>query len=370
MKLDVEIPDGAEERAWRVVRAAFEAREPARQRRSPWRPAVVLVAVGALAGVLASPPGRSVIRSIREAVGVEKAQRDLFSLPAPGRLLVESSSGPWVVGSDGSRRLLGPYREAAWSPFGRFLVATRPDELVTMDPQGHQHWTLARRAVASPAWGGTHSDTRIGYVTNRALRIVAGDGTGDRPCLGAVSPVAPAWQPGSLRLLAAQRRNGSVGLYDGRTCRRLWQAPQPGLAKLEWSTDGKLLLAFAPHQVRVYDLRGRVVAQDDPSDATRDADATFLPGTHEVAVARLHRAATSVFLLATGRTVFSLGRLRQLVPSPDGRWLLATWPAADQWIFVRVRGPRKIVAVSGITKLLGGGSFPTVSGWCCASSSS
>src|SRR5438034_20663 len=82
-------------------------------------------AVAALAGVLASPPGRSVIQSIREAVGVKKTQHELFSLPAPGRLLVNSSRGAWVVEQNGSKRLLGPYREASWSPFGRFVVALK-----------------------------------------------------------------------------------------------------------------------------------------------------------------------------------------------------------------------------------------------------
>ena len=369
MKLDARIPVGAEERAWRVARAAFEAREPSPRGRNLWRPAVALVAVGAVAGVLASPPGRSVIRTIREAVGVKKAQKELFSLPTPGRLLVQSSSGPWIVSADGSRRLLGRYHEAAWSPFGRFVVATRRAALVTMDPQGHQHWTLARRALQSPAWGGTRTDTRIAYVTDRSLHVVAGDGTGDRTCLPAVLSVRPAWRPGSLRLLAVQGWDGSVEVYDVRACHRLWRSDsQPGLKKLEWSTDGKLLLAFAPYQLRVYDLRGRVVAQDDPSDATRDADAAFLGATHTVVAVRLAgspgQEGSTVFRLGDGRPVFSVGgALRQVVPSPDGRWLLFTSPAADQWIFVRVEGPRKIVAVSGITNLLGSRSFPQVVGW-------
>ena len=140
----------------------------------------MVIAVAALAGVLASPPGRSVIQSIREAVGVKKTQHELFSLPAPGRILVDSSGGPWIVDANGSRRRLGSYREASWSPYGRFVVAARPNELVTLDPKGGVHWTLARPEVRFPRWGGTHTDTRIAYVDRAGLHVVAGDGTGDQ----------------------------------------------------------------------------------------------------------------------------------------------------------------------------------------------
>ena len=66
-------------------------------------------------------------------------------------------------------------------------------------------------------------------------------------------------------------------------------------------------------------------------------------------------------LLTEGsRRIYSLHRQ----PRPwDGRWLLLTWPTADQWVFVRVTGGRRIVAVSGITRQLG--ARASVAGWCC-----
>jgi WD40 repeat protein len=359
---DVRIPEGAEERAWRVVRRAFEERAPTPSQRRSWRPVLVLVAVVAVAGVLSSPPGRALITSIREAVGVEKAQVALFSLPAAGNLLAQSHGGPWVVSADGSKRLLGSYREASWSPFGRFVVAARRNELLTMDPRGSVHWTLARPQVASPSWGGTRADTRIAYATNGGLRVVAGDGTGDRAaCAGSLARVAPAWQPGSLRILASAAVNGSVRVYDVGDCRLLWRSPRlAGLRKLQWSVDGKLLLAVSPTALRVYDQRGHVVAQDDPSDATRDVDATFVGRTHRVAVIR---STGEVFDLRNGHVFFKGGQLGQVVSSPDGRWLLLTWPAADQWVFVGAEAPHRIRAVSGIGRQFGGGGFPSVSGW-------
>jgi hypothetical protein len=173
------------------------------------------------------------------------------------------------------------------------------------------------------------------------------------------------WKPLSLSVLAFAAPNGQVQVYDVTSCRLILRT-RPGAvpSKLQWSSDGKLLLALSPFSLRVYDLEGRVVAQDDPSDATYDSDATFLPGTHQVAVVRLHGTQTDVFLLDSGRSLFHVGGgLRQVVPSPDGRWLLLTSPEADQWIFVRLGGAHAIRAFSAIEEQFGTGRFPVVAGW-------
>jgi hypothetical protein len=316
MRLDVDIPPGAEERAWRVVRAAFEERKPAPRERKPWRPVVVLAVVAVVAAAVASPPGQAVLDSIREAVGVERAQPALFSLPAPGRLLVESDQGVWVVQADGSKRRLGDWREASWSPLGRFVVAARRNELAALEPDGDLRWSLARPTVRFPRWAGTSVDTRIAYLSGSDLRVVAGDGTGDRLLARRVAPVAPVWQPGPGFVLAFSDRQGRRHVVDtesGREIEGEGTVPRP---------HGRLLRSGGASQVVV----GR-------------------------------------------RVVFrGTGEFRDLARSPDGRWLLVTWPTADQWVFVRVAGKRKIVAVSGITRQFGGGTFPRIAGWCCSSS--
>ena len=177
----IEIPNEHEARvrSLAVVREAFAEREPQPRRRS-WKPlAAIAIALVVVAGLL-SPPGRAVLDDIREVVGVEKAQPALFSLPAPGRLLVTADSGAWVVEEDGSKRLLGNYREASWSPFGRFVVASRVNELVALTPGGDVRWSVARPNVRFPRWGGTETDTRIAYLSRGQLRVVGGDGKGDR----------------------------------------------------------------------------------------------------------------------------------------------------------------------------------------------
>lgn len=352
MKLEAPIPPGAEERAYRVAMAAFSARKPSPRHRSYWKPVVAVAVVAAVAGILASPPGRSVIHAIREAVGVKKAQRELFSLPASGRLLVQSPRGPWVVQQNGSKRLLGRYQEASWSPFGRFVVARRGDELVTMEPAGKVHWTLSRPGLRLPAWGGKHDDTRIAYLTKGNLHVVAGDGSGDAMrCADSVAPVAPAWQPGSLRTLAFGTA-GQTAVYDVTTCRLLFRRGPPP-SKLQWSADGTLLLVVSDIGADVYDTSGNVVAEWTGVD-----DATFLGGTHRLVALR----DGNVFVPGSAPLFHGAG-IRQIVSSPDGRWLLLTWPAANQWVFVRVAAPHTIRAYSGIARQFGGGSFPVVSGW-------
>ena len=365
----IEIPGehAARIRTWAVVETAFAERQPVERRTRRLRPALALaVALAVLAAGL-SQPGRAVVDGIREAVGVERAAPALFSLPARGKLLVRSDEGVWVVQHDGSRRLLGHYREASWSPFGRFVVATRQTELAALEPDGNVRWTLARPRPHNASWTGTRTDTRIVYVDRSGLRIVAGDGKGDRLLVaGARAPLA--WRPGPGRVLAYISAS-EVRVQDVDTRRVLWRARLAGgrspVRTLEWSSDGKRLLVLQPFGLRVYDQRGSVVEQDDPSDATQDADATFRPHSNEVAVIRLHGSQSTVFRLVDGATLFNgTGVFDQVTWSPEGRWLLVAWPTADQWAFVRVEGSgRRIRAVANVSEQFRSRSFPSIAGW-------
>ena len=94
----------------------------------------------------------------------------------------------------------------------------------------------------------------------------------------------------------------------------------------------------------------------------RFVDAAFLPRSRRVALIRTQEGLSVVSLLGARRPLFpSTGRLRQVVPSPDGRWLLVTWPDADEWLFVRVGGTPRGRAVGNISEQLGGRA--AVEGW-------
>jgi hypothetical protein len=101
----------------------------------------------------------------------------------------------------------------------------------------------------------------------------------------------------------------------------------------------------------------------------RIAAAAFAPRSHRVAVVR----AQEVLVLDADRLSRSPRRLfagaggfTDLAWSPDGRWLLVAWENADQWLFLRTSG-RRVLAVGSIAEQFGGGSFPHLGGWCCAS---
>lgn len=354
--------EAARERAWAVLAAGFAAWEPAPRRSHLPRVAAVAVALTALLAAALSSPGRAVIDEIREVVGIERALPALFSLPAAGRLLVASDAGVWVVQPDGSRRLLGDYREATWSPFGRFVAAVRENELVALEPDGDIRWTLARRGARSPRWTGSEADTRVAYVSEGHPRVVAGDGTNDRAaCLRAVHfrRVAPAWRPGAGFALALVAPNRAVHVYDLDGCARLWlSSPIRGPHRLEWSGAATRLLVVTHEGVRILRAGTGSVAR-----VARATDAAFRPGSRKLALIR-ERGQTSELLVGSRVLFRSAGKLQGLAWSPDGRWLLVGWPAADQWVFVRADG-RGIRAVSNISEQFRSRSFPRVQGWCC-----
>ena len=358
--------DAAEERARRVVLAAFETREPVpRPRRG--RAVAIAVALAALGLALAaaSPPGLAVVDRVREVVGVERSAPALFSLPAPGRLLVASDAGVWVVEADGSKRLLAGYREASWSPFGRFVVATRENELAALEPDGHVRWTLARPGVHLARWGGTETDTRIAYVSRTELRVVAGDGTGDRAVAPALA-VAPAWRPGAGHVLTYVDRSNRVVTRDLVSGRVLWRVGgRGGVAALEWSGDGRRLNVRRGRRIDVLTRDGRAWTGLRAPDAAVVGSA-IRPGSHAWAAALNESGRSEVLVVGEpgGRIFAGRWSVTDLAWSPDGRWLLIARPDADQWVLVRSDGG-SIRAVSRIAQQFRSRSFPRVEGWCC-----
>ena len=370
---------GAERRAWSVVRAAFAEREPARPRRRLLRPALAVATAVALIAAAASPPGRAVLDSLRDAIAptrVEPSKPALARLPAPGRLLVNSVKGPWIVQHDGSKRLIGPYRDASWSPHGLFVVAAGRHELVATTPSGSVRWTLTRRGrLAAPRWAGSKVDTRIAYLQGRVLRVVAGDGRRDRVLDRSVEPVAPAWRPGRRFVLAYVDRGGDVVARDADSGDVLWRARADGPARLlAWSPARDRLIVVTPRGLTVLRADGLPLRR---AGATGVTAAAVAPDGDEIAVVRqLGSEQSEVRLLSTatlaGRRLFlGIGALTDLAWSPDGGWLVVGWQSANQWLFLRP-GRSKVVPVSDIARQFAPGSpetatFPRVApqGWCC-----
>lgn len=382
----VPLPDeaAAEERSRQVVRSAFASREPVRWTRRR-RGLVVAVAAASLVIALVlvavlTPPGQAVVDRFRDAVGRETTLPALERLPAPGRLLVLSSSGPWVVQEDGSKRLLGDYGETTWSPRGLYVAAAQGQHLVALDSEsGDVRWALARSLpVHDPSWSGGGLDTRIAYRAGSDLHVVAGDGSPDSVLAEGIAPVPVAWQ-GDSHTLAYVSANSRVHVADADSRRELWRTgPVPGVRKLVFFGDR--LVAVSPRAVTI--LRpGHARRLVEPPAGHRLLDAVVLaggevlyadydPGTDTTALYRSDCAVGGNCLLIQDTRVFQgAGRLEGLAPSPDGRWVVVGWPAADQLLFLRL-APRigNVVAVSGATGEFSPGhpagqAFPLVAGW-------
>jgi hypothetical protein len=365
-----------EDKAWEVVKRAFDERTPAPRRHASNRlllagfaTAVSVVVVAAL-----SPPGRAVFHSVREAVGIEHAQPALFSLPAPGRLLVVSSDngGVWLVKSNGFLRKLGPYSDAEWSPHGLYVIATERNELVAFDLDGGVRWKLARHDPAAPRWEGTMTDTRIAYLAASGLRVVAGDGTGDHLLDAYAGEVAPAWDPARLHTLAYYSGGAIVLRRAGGSL--VWRAPIKVLpAALEWSSDGQYLAVRSTKQIVVIDQRGRVHRTISMLGAEL-RQATFKPGTHEVAVVVRAAGRSEVRIVDVdhpghARLLFAgPGTFGDVEWSPAGDWLLVNWPDANQWVFIKGKQVRAVGNIrEQFARADGLRPFLELSGrWCCS----
>ncbi len=218
-------------------------------------------------------------------------------------------------------------------------------------------------------------DTRIAYVVSDVLRVVAGDSENDRAgCGDAVAPVAPAWRPGLPHVIAVVAATGVVHAYATDTCRLLWRSrPFAGVRALEWSRDGKLLLVRSARDLRVLGPDGRLRFHLLGPGAAPVLAAAFAPSGRSLAFVQQARGRSTLWLVPqlkadgnAARKVFEgTGAFTDLAWSPDGRWLLVSWREADQWVFVRIAGARRIEAVSRIAEQFGG-SLPRLSGWCCA----
>lgn len=373
---DQAVPDAdeAEERAWRVVKAAYAEATPRRSRRPLRRIAVVALAV-ALGAVVISPAGAQVRHLVGDAFdnGHGPSKPALTSLPAPGELLVDSPQGPWIVQADGSKRLLGDYREATWSPHGLFVAAVSGHELVALDPHGNVRWSLARTGpIATPRW--SPDGFRIAYLSGRSLRIVAADGTGDRRLRAAVAPgIAPAWRPGPGHVIAFAGADGRVHVAGADNGGSLARTAPVHPTQVAWSADGSQLLVLTANELRSYSATGHLISAQTISPTARTA---AVSSSGEIAViARTGEPESSRLLV-----IDSSGRVRQLFAgpgafgevtwSPRGDYLLLSWPSADQWLFLDPDRPQRTVAVSNISGQFSPGGpavgFPSVAGWCCA----
>ncbi|HEX5928671.1 MAG TPA: hypothetical protein VFY48_04680 [Solirubrobacterales bacterium] len=385
--------EAAERRGGEVVMAAFAERAVGDRaqvhRPSLPRLALALAVATLFAALLLSPAGAAVRDWVDEVftAGVRDAEPALTEIPSGGRLLVQSGAGPWVVQPDGSRRLLGRYDEATWSPRGLYVAATDGSTLSALEPDGDPRWSLSPGGeLADPRWSA--SGFRIAYRAGSSLRVTGADGTGDGPIDREVAPIPPAWSARGLPLLAYVRAGGELRIAEteGGAIARAAAPALPGVSSLEWAPGDAALLEAGRSALRLREIgldkllaRTRIGPPRElplPRSATI-LDAAFSPDGRSVAALLLfgRGAPRSGVVLADPhggppRTLFATpGRLSELAWSPDGSRLLLAWPEADQWLFVPADGHGRVRAIGDIAAQFAPGrstaAFPQLAGWCC-----
>lgn len=370
-------------RALAVIEEAFRERQrPSLGRRLRIVPGLAAIAaIGLVVALAFSSPGNAVADWIRDQIagkpGAKHAAPALTHLPGGGRLLIRSPAGVWVVQADGSRRLIGQYQGASWSPRGLFVAVWRRHELLAVEPAGRVHWSLARAgSVRGARWA--PDGYRVAYLAGNSVRVVAGDGTGDRLLSRGVAAVTPEWRPSAPHLLAYAPRSNTVELASTDLPARLWRARlHDSVRSFAWSGDGQLLAAAGRRAVWLLDgASGRVLRHLPITPGARIASMAFAPVGSRLAIAvngvRAHVLTVDAARFTTSlRPLFSgAGRFTQVAWSPDGRWILIAWPAADQWLFVRSADVTALTAVRSIARqfdpLAPSPRSPSLAGWCCA----
>jgi hypothetical protein len=389
-------PPGEDEALGRALAVAHEqglaATSPKHRPLAPRRIAAVCAGLLATAALALTPAGATVTNWIDDAVSPEPAETSVLrAVPSGGSLLVQSPAGSWVVQPDGSRRLLGSYLAASWSPRGLYAAVSGKRELSAVEPGGTPHWVIPTTSrPAGVRWA--PSGQRIAYLQGDGndglsrLQLVAGDSTGARTLANAVQPVAPAWKPAdegasSPNLLAYVDRYGIVRAIDADSGAAIGEARASSLPSAIVWIGGSRLIAIEHDRVELLELGGVTRTVFRPVEGAIDS-AAYSPATGALAVliraggggrsqSRLVLQRQALNAGATARVLFSgLGRYQGPVFSSDGSRIQLGWPSANQWLFVKTgAGEHGVSTVGAIRHQFdpdgGGGRFPAVSGWCC-----
>ena len=317
--------EAAFRRAHPLAMAMVRPVPPRRRRRRAFVRALGPLAAALIAaGLLLTTAGADVRSWISDRVAPSKPEPvRAETLPGGGRILTAGRDGLFVRTSRGPRRIFGDVGEAAWSPHGLFVAATRGIELIAVSPRGERRWSLHHRApIRHPRWAPT--GYQIAYLSGGSIYLVDGDGSDDTR-LAAADGAAPAWR--------AARGHSQVAYADGRRVvlrdaidRRVLFATRVARRPLalSWSADGRLLLVVEDDRVQLLDRFGAVVRTARAPAGTRNVAGSFARTGRAWTLVRAQGPSSRLMLVSGDETVKVLqlaGRVDGVTYSPHGDWL-------------------------------------------------
>ena len=343
------LPGGTRDARRRAERAALDALPPsaARRRRPRWiLAAAATVAAVAVAGAALAATDRLEVR-IGPQPAAERVAR-VPQAPPPGQVRVpaEARGLALVAGGRlwlGTREGLGVQRLAAstaeLSPNALFAAAGLGDSLVAMAPDGRRAWSVPTPGeVAAIAWA--PNPIAVAYVVRRGgrheLRVIEGDGDGDRLVDPDVRPVRPAWRA-DTQALAYVGRGGAVRVADYPSLATRDALAPPG--------GGAVAVAYAPSGDRLAVATAASVAV-----AGAGSPPAWMPlGGRSLRVSALAWASSDA-LLAAGedQRPGGLGRLMSLPAAPalSGKAAASRFGPPVRAIGIPAGGGRPVVAVA------------------------
>lgn len=170
-----------------------------------------------------------------------------------------------------------PTAEAVFPGSNGRIAFTRPDRILTMEPDGSDV-VVVRRNAREPAWNA--AGTRIAFSGVRRsgrtdIFVMAADGsevrdvTRFRPGFN----LAPAWSPDGRSIVFVHNDRGGTDLYTvgrrGRNLTRLTTSPRIVERAPEWSPDGSRILFSRVRETGVPTDEDLSTIAPDGSDLTR-----------------------------------------------------------------------------------------------------
>jgi hypothetical protein len=184
----------------------------------------------ATAGITLAATGRLEVRIGADTPSERAAARSPAALPVGRITLPDGVNGIaavaggrlWMATRTGFRVEGLAVTAAELSPNARYAAAGIGESLVVLAPDGRRPWSLpvGGRVVAA-AWRPNPLPTEIAYIVRRGdhheLRVVEGDGDGDRLLDPSVAPVRPSWRSDnpSLAYVTASGRLRILDLARG-----------------------------------------------------------------------------------------------------------------------------------------------------------